>query len=65
MIASGVERNKLWPALYDARVDETRRSWLINLLFAAVVLLRLLPVWRVDYVPAVDGASHVYNARSS
>jgi hypothetical protein len=43
-------------------VDETRRSWLINSLFAAVALLHLLPVWRVDYVPTVDGASHVYNA---
>jgi hypothetical protein len=43
-------------------VDEARRSRLINWLFAGVALLHLLPVWRVDYVPTVDGASHVYNA---
>lgn len=43
-------------------MDETRRSRLINWLFAGVALLHLLPVWRVDYVPTVDGASHVYNA---
>lgn len=43
-------------------VDETRRRWWLNALFTVVALLHLLPVWRVEYLPTVDGASHVYNA---
>ena len=47
---------------YDAAVDETTRQRSIAVLFAIVALMHLLPVWRVDYLPTVDGASHVYNA---
>jgi hypothetical protein len=32
------------------------------ILFVAVALLHLLPIWRVHLVPTVDGPSHVYNA---
>lgn len=38
------------------------RQRLIPILFAAVAMLHLLPIWRVQYVPTVDGPSHVYNA---
>ena len=45
-----------------AGVEETTRQRLIAAVFAIVALMHLLPVWRVDYLPTVDGASHVYNA---
>jgi hypothetical protein len=35
--------------------------WLA-VLFAVTALLHLLPVWRVHYVPTMDGPSHLYNA---
>jgi hypothetical protein len=34
----------------------------IALLFTATALLHLLPIWRVHYVPTMDGPSHLYNA---
>jgi hypothetical protein len=37
------------------------RRW-IALLFTATALLHLLPIWRVHYVPTMDGPSHLYNA---
>ncbi|HEX3068544.1 MAG TPA: hypothetical protein VHX14_08200 [Thermoanaerobaculia bacterium] len=43
-------------------VDETKSRWWLGVLFVVIALLHLLPVWRVEYLPAVDGASHVYNA---
>ncbi|HEV7763450.1 MAG TPA: hypothetical protein VGQ76_00475 [Thermoanaerobaculia bacterium] len=39
----------------------TRDRWLA-LLYATTALLHLLPIWRVQYIPTVDGPSHVYNA---
>ncbi len=33
-----------------------------RVLFAALGLLALVPVWVVRYVPTIDGPSHVYNA---
>lgn len=44
------------------RVNETKGRWWLHALFLVVALLHLLPVWRVEYLPTVDGASHVYNA---
>ncbi len=43
-------------------VNETKGRWWLGALFSIVALLHLLPVWRVEYLPTVDGASHVYNA---
>src|SRR5262249_19075533 len=40
---------------------EARQRWLFAL-FAAAALLHLVPIWRVHYIPTVDGPSHVYNA---
>lgn len=37
------------------------RLWLA-VLYTAVALLHLLPIWRVHYVPTLDGPSHLYNA---
>jgi hypothetical protein len=34
----------------------------LAVLFAATALMHLLPIWRVQYVPTVDGPSHLYNA---
>jgi hypothetical protein len=34
----------------------------IALLFTATTFLHLLPIWRVHYVPTMDGPSHLYNA---
>jgi hypothetical protein len=31
-------------------------------LFAVVAALHLLPIWRVQYLPTVDGPAHLYNA---
>jgi len=31
-------------------------------LFLGLALVLLLPIWAVDYIPTVDGPSHVYNA---
>ncbi|MEA2490683.1 MAG: hypothetical protein QOH21_2475, partial [Acidobacteriota bacterium] len=39
----------------------TRRRGLAAL-FAIVAALHLLPIWRVQYLPTVDGPSHLYNA---
>lgn len=39
----------------------TTARWLA-LLFTATALLHLLPIWRVHYVPTMDGPSHLYNA---
>ncbi len=47
---------------YDGDVNETKGRWWLHALFVVVALLHLLPVWRVEYLPTVDGASHVYNA---
>ncbi len=43
-------------------MDETTGRWRLHGLFLVVALLHLLPVWKVGYLPTVDGASHVYNA---
>src|SRR5258708_19032544 len=56
------ERQRAQQAPYDARVTETKSHWWLGALFVVVALLHLLPVWRVEYLPTVDGASHVYNA---
>jgi hypothetical protein len=32
-------------------------------LFLIIALFHLLPIWRVHFVPTVDGASHLYNAQ--
>jgi hypothetical protein len=34
----------------------------LALLFAAVAMLHLVPIWRVRLIPTVDGPSHLYNA---
>jgi hypothetical protein len=34
----------------------------LAILFTLVAALHLLPIWRVQYVPTVDGPAHVYNA---
>ncbi|HEX2834688.1 MAG TPA: hypothetical protein VHW00_16875 [Thermoanaerobaculia bacterium] len=34
----------------------------LTILFVALALLHLLPVWRVGHVPTGDGPAHVYNA---
>src|SRR2546430_13845966 len=31
-------------------------------LYAAVAVLSLTPLWSVQYIPTIDGPSHVYNA---
>jgi hypothetical protein len=38
------------------------RSRGVGILFAALALLQLVPVWSVRYLPTGDGACHVYNA---
>src|SRR3954464_812825 len=35
----------------------------ITVLFVITALFHLLPIWRVHYVPTVDGPSHLYNAQ--
>src|SRR5947209_5672559 len=35
----------------------------IAVLFVITALFHLLPIWRVHYVPTVDGPSHLYNAQ--
>jgi hypothetical protein len=35
----------------------------IAVLFLIIALFHLLPIWRVHYVPTVDGPSHLYNAQ--
>jgi len=35
----------------------------IAVLFLVIALFHLLPIWRVHYVPTVDGPSHLYNAQ--
>jgi hypothetical protein len=40
---------------------EARRR-AVAILYGVVALLHLLPIWRVQYVPTVDGPSHLYNA---
>jgi hypothetical protein len=35
----------------------------IAVLFLITALFHLLPIWRVHYVPTVDGPSHLYNAQ--
>lgn len=42
------------------KLDGTRG--VIAALFAVAALLHLLPVWRVQFVPTVDGPTHLYNA---
>jgi hypothetical protein len=34
----------------------------LKLLFLALALVHLLPIWRVAHVPTADGPAHVYNA---
>ncbi|HET7435327.1 MAG TPA: hypothetical protein VFN10_11525 [Thermoanaerobaculia bacterium] len=45
-------------------IDEAPRPRLTftALLFAAVAVMHLLPIWRVHFVPTIDGPSHLYNA---
>lgn len=45
-----------------APISTEARRRAIAILFAAVAMLHLLPIWRVQFVPTVDGPSHVYNA---
>lgn len=35
-----------------------RERWL----FLGLALVLLVPIWAVDYLPTIDGPSHVYNA---
>lgn len=38
------------------------RSWLAVLLFAALLLIQLAPVWAFRYFPSQDGRAHLYNS---
>ena len=42
--------------------DVRRPSGRVRLLFFALSILYLLPLWTVRYLPTVDGPSHTYNA---
>jgi hypothetical protein len=59
IVKPGLREDSLPPVKWN---NHATRGYFAAALFVAAALLHLLPVWRVRYIPTVDGPSHLLNA---